>query len=44
MLSEREQYYSKADIVFNVDNSPIGLTVDKLAKIINRRIIEENKT
>jgi len=43
MLVEREKYYSRADLVFNVDNSPIGLTVDKLAKIINRIIIEENK-
>jgi shikimate kinase len=43
MLKEREKYYLKADIVFNVDNSPIGLTVDKLAKKVNRIIIEENK-
>lgn len=43
MLKEREKYYLKADLIFNVDNSPIGLTVDKLAKRINRIIIEENK-
>jgi len=43
MISERERYYNKADLVFDVDNSPIGLTVDKLAKIIKRIIIEENK-
>ena len=43
MLKEREKYYLKADLIFNVDNSPIGITVDKLAKIINRIIIEENK-
>jgi shikimate kinase len=43
MLDEREQYYKKADLVFNVDNSPIGTTVDKLAKIVNRIIVTENK-
>ena len=43
MLGEREHYYKKADLFFDVDNSPIGVTVDRLAKIINRIIIEENK-
>ncbi len=43
MLAEREPYYYKADLVFDVDNSPIGLTVDKLAKTINRIIKNENK-
>jgi shikimate kinase len=43
MLKEREKYYLKADLIFSVDNSPIGITVDKLAKIVNRIIIEENK-
>jgi len=38
MLSEREKYYNKADIIFNVDNTPIGKTVDKLAKQISRLI------
>ena len=33
MLKEREKYYLKADLIFSVDNSPIGITVDKLAKI-----------
>ena len=43
MLGEREKYYKKADLVFDVDNSPIGITVDRLAKIINRVLIAENK-
>jgi shikimate kinase len=43
MLKEREKYYLKADIIFQVDNSPIGLTVDKLAKKVNKMISEENK-
>lgn len=42
MLKDREKYYSKADLVFDVDNSPIGKTVDKLAKKVNRIIIEKN--
>jgi shikimate kinase len=42
MISEREKYYNKADLVFDVDNSPIGLTVDKLEKIVNRMILEKN--
>jgi shikimate kinase len=43
MLGEREQYYKKADLIFDVDNSPIGITVDRLAKIVNRVLIAENK-
>lgn len=43
MLDEREKYYKKANIVFDVDNSPIGITVDRLAKIVNKIINEENK-
>lgn len=39
MLNEREHYYNKADIIFDVDNSPIGRTVDRLAKQINRILI-----
>jgi shikimate kinase len=44
MLTEREPYYYKADLVFDVDNSPIGLTVDRLAKTIKKIIIDENKS
>ncbi len=43
MLLEREPYYYKANLVFDVDNSPIGQTVDKFAKVLNRVIIEKNK-
>ncbi len=43
MLHEREKYYLKADLIFNVDNSPIGLTVDRLAKKVNRIIVEKNR-
>lgn len=42
MLSEREKYYYQADLVFDVDNSPIGTTVDKLAKVVNRMLHEKN--
>jgi hypothetical protein len=43
MLNEREKYYNKADLVFDVDNSPIGISVDRLAKLVNRTLIEKNK-
>ncbi|MCB0747616.1 MAG: amino acid adenylation domain-containing protein, partial [Ignavibacteriae bacterium] len=43
MLRDREPYYSQADLIFDVDNSPIGKTVDRFAKIINRVICEKNK-
>ncbi|MBK8945237.1 MAG: shikimate kinase [Ignavibacteriae bacterium] len=43
MLNEREPYYSQADLIFDVDNSPIGQTVDRFVKIINRVILEKNK-
>ncbi|MFZ1290969.1 MAG: shikimate kinase [Melioribacteraceae bacterium] len=43
MLNEREPYYQQADLIFDVDNSPIGKTVDRFVKIINRVIIEENR-
>jgi shikimate kinase len=42
MLSEREKYYNKADLVFDVDNSPIGITVDRLAKTVKKIIYEKN--
>ena len=44
MLGEREPYYYKADLVFDVDNSPIGITVDRLAKIVNKIIRDESKS
>ncbi|MBK7104229.1 MAG: shikimate kinase [Ignavibacteriae bacterium] len=43
MLSEREPYYQQANLIFDVDNSPIGQTVDRFVKIINRVILEKNK-
>lgn len=42
MLEERNKYYNKADIFFNVDDSPIGITVDRLAKSIKKIIYEKN--
>jgi shikimate kinase len=42
MLKEREPYYYQADMVFDVDNSPIGQTVDRFTKLINKVILEKN--
>ena len=38
MLVAREKYYNRADMVFTVDDTPIGKSVDKLAKQINKLI------
>ena len=42
MLEKRNKYYNKADIFFDVDDSPIGFTVDRLAKTIEKIIYEKN--
>lgn len=42
MLEERNKYYNKADFIFNVDDSPIGITVDRLAKSIKKILYEKN--
>lgn len=42
LLEEREPYYSSADFFIDTDKTRIGVTVDKLAKIIKRYIHEKN--
>lgn len=42
LLEEREPYYSSADFFIDTDKTRIGVTVDKLAKIIRRYIYEKN--
>ncbi len=37
-LKEREKYYLQADIILDTDQERVGITVDKLAKEINRII------
>ncbi len=41
-LSKREPYYLQADIHIDTDHTNIGITVDKLAKIINRELNANN--
>ncbi len=41
-LQQREPYYLEADIHINTDESSIGVTVDKLAKLLSRVINEKN--
>ncbi len=36
ILSEREKFYLQADLVINSDSKQVGITVDQLAKEINR--------
>lgn len=38
----REKYYNQADITINTDDVPVGVTVDRIAKIINDEL-EINK-
>ncbi len=40
LLEERKKYYNTADIVLDTDDKPIGITVDKLAKLVKRYIYE----
>jgi len=42
LLEEREPYYTSADFFIDTDKTRIGVTVDKLAKIIKRYIYEKN--
>ncbi len=35
LFNAREKYYNQADLTIDTDNISIGVTVDKLAKIIN---------
>lgn len=42
ILKEREPYYLSADICIDTDQTSIGVTVDKLAKILTRVINAKN--
>jgi len=40
MLEARTAIYEKADIIINTDHQSVGLTVDKLARLLNKYIYE----
>lgn len=42
LLDKRQEFFEKADIIFTTDGSPIGITVDKLAKKIMKSLNEES--
>jgi shikimate kinase len=42
MLDKRKEFYDKADLVIDTDFNPIGITVDKIAKIISKVINEKD--
>ncbi len=42
LLKEREPYYSAADFFIDTDKTRIGITVDKLKKIIRKHIYEKD--
>jgi hypothetical protein len=41
MLENREMYYNQADLVIRTDITPIGITVDKIAKKIRELLHEK---
>ncbi|HEX2867133.1 MAG TPA: shikimate kinase [Ignavibacteriales bacterium] len=41
LLLERSPFYENADLVINTDDYPLGLTVDKIAKTLLKKINEE---
>ena len=42
LMNEREPFYSQADIYINTDETPIGITVDKLVNLLKRGGNEKN--
>lgn len=44
LLDKRKGYYEKADLVVNTDFSPVGVTVDKIAKKITALFNENNSS
>ncbi|MDP4174906.1 MAG: shikimate kinase [Bacteroidota bacterium] len=42
LLRQRTPYYEQADLIIDTDNYPLGLTVDKIARLILKKIDEEN--
>lgn len=42
LLKQRSPYYEKADLIVNTDNFSLGITVDKIARLITKKIDEEN--
>ncbi|MGE5682477.1 MAG: shikimate kinase [Bacillota bacterium] len=42
LLKQRTPFYEQADLIINTDIVPLGLTVDKIARLISKKIDEEN--
>lgn len=36
LLDKRRPFYEQADLIINTDNNPLGLTVDKIARLIEK--------
>lgn len=41
LLDQRSPFYENADLIIDTDDYPLGLTVDKIAKILLKKINEE---
>ncbi|MEW6196335.1 MAG: shikimate kinase [Bacteroidota bacterium] len=42
LLDKRKNYYEKADLIINTDYTPIGITVDRIAKKLSGMFNEKN--
>lgn len=42
IFNERKKYYEQADVILDTDKTTVGITVDKIVKIISKQI-DENK-
>lgn len=42
LLTERKPFYEQADLIINTDDYSLGVTVDKLAKLIIRELYEKD--
>ena len=40
LITEREPYYKKADLVVNTERTPVGKTVDFIARVLESKIIK----
>ncbi len=43
IFNERKKYYEQADIIIDTDKTTVGLTVDKIVKIISKQM-DDNKS
>ena len=40
LLKQRKEFYEKADYIINTDSLPVGKTVDKIVRIIEKHLVK----